>query len=140
MSGDRSTYRDARGNGGPREEASHERVSGRSRIRTRTWDIANTKTADLSVPGPSGTWVFIDEREDTINDVFFYVDMAGMDNAAATVIEIFRPATTLAVVGCLRRRPLEIHKWRDPDTTCQLTPQAKPTVRLMREQRGYGFG
>lgn len=35
------------------------------------------KLADMTEPGPSKTWVFIDEREDRINNGYFYVDMAG---------------------------------------------------------------
>ena len=32
---------------------------------------------DMVDPGPSSTWVFLDEREDSINDGYFVVDMAG---------------------------------------------------------------
>ena len=35
----------------------------------------NTKMASLKDPGPAATWVFIDEREDSINDGWFAVDM-----------------------------------------------------------------
>jgi prepilin-type processing-associated H-X9-DG protein len=31
----------------------------------------------MADPGPAGTWVFVDEREDSINDGYFVVDMAG---------------------------------------------------------------
>ncbi|MFO1500558.1 MAG: hypothetical protein U1G07_19610 [Verrucomicrobiota bacterium] len=34
----------------------------------------------MTDPGPSQTWVFIDEREDSINDGCFFVDMAGFDD------------------------------------------------------------
>ncbi len=37
------------------------------------------KTASLVRPGPTRTWIFIDEREDSINDGWFAVDMAGYD-------------------------------------------------------------
>ena len=36
-----------------------------------------TKTSQMTSPGPSGIWVLIDERDDSINDSFFVVDMAG---------------------------------------------------------------
>jgi len=36
-----------------------------------------TKMDDMNNPGPSMTFVFIDEREDSINDGYFVVDMAG---------------------------------------------------------------
>jgi prepilin-type N-terminal cleavage/methylation domain-containing protein/prepilin-type processing-associated H-X9-DG protein len=35
------------------------------------------KQTDMSDPGPSSTFVFLDEREDSINDGYFVVDMAG---------------------------------------------------------------
>jgi hypothetical protein len=35
------------------------------------------KTSDMTDPGPASTFVFIDEREDSINDGYFVVDMAG---------------------------------------------------------------
>jgi prepilin-type N-terminal cleavage/methylation domain-containing protein len=35
------------------------------------------KESDMSDPGPSRTWVLVDEREDSINDGYFIVDMAG---------------------------------------------------------------
>jgi prepilin-type processing-associated H-X9-DG protein len=84
------------------------------------------KTADLGVPGPANTWVFIDEREDTINDGFFYVDMKGMANAAATVIGDF-PASYHAGGGGLSFADghSEIHKWRDPDTTPPISSTGK---------------
>jgi prepilin-type N-terminal cleavage/methylation domain-containing protein len=34
------------------------------------------KQADILNPGPSATWVFIDEHADSINDGFFHVDMS----------------------------------------------------------------
>ena len=35
------------------------------------------KLADFTDPGPSGTFVFLDEREDSINDGYFVVAMQG---------------------------------------------------------------
>lgn len=35
------------------------------------------KMSDLTVPGPSMTWVLMDEREDSIDDGYFAVNMAG---------------------------------------------------------------
>jgi len=35
------------------------------------------KTSDMTDPGPSRTWVLIDEREDRINNGYFFVDMTG---------------------------------------------------------------
>jgi len=39
------------------------------------------KTSDLTAPGPSMTWVFLDEREDAINYPNFYVEMLGWPSA-----------------------------------------------------------
>ncbi|HMO64489.1 MAG TPA: hypothetical protein PKE47_04565, partial [Verrucomicrobiota bacterium] len=36
-----------------------------------------TKQTEMSNPGPPQTFVFLDEREDSINDGYFVVDMAG---------------------------------------------------------------
>ena len=35
------------------------------------------KDSDFVAPGPSSTWVLLDEREDTINDGYFAVRMEG---------------------------------------------------------------
>jgi prepilin-type processing-associated H-X9-DG protein len=35
------------------------------------------KSTDINNPGPSQTFVFLDERQDSINDGYFVVDMAG---------------------------------------------------------------
>jgi prepilin-type N-terminal cleavage/methylation domain-containing protein len=39
---------------------------------------AYLKESDLTVPGPSRTWLLIDEHELSINDGWFYVDMTGI--------------------------------------------------------------
>jgi prepilin-type N-terminal cleavage/methylation domain-containing protein/prepilin-type processing-associated H-X9-DG protein len=45
----------------------------------------NQKMADLRNPGPAGTWVLIDEREDSINDGWFAVDMVNQGSQAEWV-------------------------------------------------------
>jgi prepilin-type N-terminal cleavage/methylation domain-containing protein/prepilin-type processing-associated H-X9-DG protein len=35
------------------------------------------RMSDMTEPGPSRNWVFMDEREDRINNGFFFVDMSG---------------------------------------------------------------
>jgi len=45
----------------------------------------NSKMPDLQNPGPSDTWVFIDEREDSINDGWFAVDMVNQGPQAEWV-------------------------------------------------------
>jgi prepilin-type N-terminal cleavage/methylation domain-containing protein len=36
------------------------------------------KESDLTLPGPSRTWMLIDEHEQSINDAWFFVDMTGL--------------------------------------------------------------
>jgi len=85
------------------------------------------KMSDLTAPGPSSTWLFIDEREDTINDGFFYVDMRGLDSRANTFIGDF-PASYHAGGGGLSFADghSEIHKWKDPRTTPPIVATGKP--------------
>ncbi len=76
------------------------------------------KFADLTDPGPSQTWVFIDEREDSINDGFFVVD------AAARYAIIDYPASYHNGAGGLAFADghAEYHKWLEPTTTPVLQP------------------
>jgi prepilin-type N-terminal cleavage/methylation domain-containing protein len=46
-------------------------------VNASAWRVYK-KTSDLSVPGPSNLFVFIDEREDSINDGFFGVWPGGI--------------------------------------------------------------
>ncbi len=70
------------------------------------------------IPSPSGTWVFIDEREDSINDGFFVVDVA----AHYAIIDY--PASYHAGSGALSFADghAEYHKWVEPTTTPMLQP------------------
>ncbi len=79
----------------------------------------NSRMSDLQSPGPSDTWVFIDEREDSINDGWFAVDMVNQ-GAGAQLVDIpadyhNRSGTISFADGhCL------IRKWIDPRTIPQL--------------------
>jgi len=118
--GDKSMYSDARGAGGPRVRSiSMNGYLGDPAVGLQTGGYrVYRKTASLSSPGPANTWVFIDEREDTINDGFFFVDMTGMDSPATTQIGDF-PASYHAGGGGLSFADghSEIHRWRDSRTT-----------------------
>lgn len=46
--------------------------------------LTHLRSTDMADPGPSGTFVFLDEREDSINDGYFVVDMAGYPQDTAT--------------------------------------------------------
>ena len=71
----------------------------------------NTKLSDLTDPSPSESWVFIDEREDWINDAYFLVSMA-MSHFMDP------PAMYHAGAGGLSFADghAEIRKWRDADS------------------------
>jgi len=85
--------------------------------------LSYKKTTALSRPGPSSTWVFIDEREDVINDGFFWVDMKGDGNPPANWIGDF-PASYHAGGGGLSFADghSEIRSWKDPRTKPAISP------------------
>lgn len=73
------------------------------------------KMSDITSPNPVNMFVFIDEREDNINDCFFYV--AGFDNVAQAVIGDY-PASYHNNGGGLSFADghSETHKWLDSRT------------------------
>ncbi|HEY4417497.1 MAG TPA: DUF1559 domain-containing protein [Verrucomicrobiae bacterium] len=70
------------------------------------------KMQDLTAPGPSDTWVFMDEREDSINDGLFAV------NAAAHYAIVDYPATYHTGGSCLSFADghTEYHRWLELTT------------------------
>jgi len=81
-----------------------------------TWRVYS-KLSDMVDPGPSKTWVLLDEREDSINDGFFVVQMEGYPNIATTHMVDY-PAGYHNKAGgfSFADGHSEIHKWRDPRT------------------------
>ncbi len=81
----------------------------------------NYKMSDLVNPGPGDTFIFLDEREDSINDGWFAVDMV---NQGPTAQWVDIPAAyhnhcctiSFADGHCLSK------KWLDPRTYPPLTP------------------
>jgi len=53
---------------------------------TGPWRIYR-KSSDFNQPGAARTFVFLDEREDSINDGFFVVDMDGYPNAPVQLVD-----------------------------------------------------
>lgn len=51
------------------------------------------KMSDMTDPGPSMTWTLIDEREDSIDDGYFAVDMTGYPNQPRTIKWVNYPAS-----------------------------------------------
>ena len=87
------------------------------------------KTTDLipvQSPGPSMTWVFIDERQDCINWGNYATDMAGdlPSNPGAYAFDQDMPAFYHSGAAGLAFADghAEIHKWLDPRTTPPLIP------------------
>ncbi len=82
------------------------------------------KYSDMILPGPAKTAVFLDEREDSINDGMFVIAMEGAapsPNAAASpgsygIIDY--PAAYHASAGgfSFADGHSELHRWRDPRT------------------------
>ena len=74
------------------------------------------KMSDMHDPGPAMTFVFLDEREDSINDGYFVVDMAGYPVSPRKIVDY--PASYHNRAGGLSFADghSEIRKWRDPRT------------------------
>ncbi len=73
----------------------------------------------MANPGPSETFVFADERADSINDGCFLVDMSGYpDSTAGGTLTDF-PGSYHNGAGCFSFADgrAEIKRWRDPRTT-----------------------
>jgi prepilin-type processing-associated H-X9-DG protein len=86
------------------------------------------KMSDLIDPGPSMTWLFIDEREDSINDGEMCVSMNGYPDRPQQWVLIDYPASYHNGAGGLSFADghAEIRKWRDPRTR----PALKKGVEL----------
>ena len=76
------------------------------------------KMTDLVDPGPSMTWVFMDEREDSINDGEMVVSMNGYPDRPQQWMMVDYPASYHNGAGGLSFADShsEIRKWRDPRT------------------------
>ena len=77
------------------------------------------KYSDLVDPGPARTWVFMDEREDSINDGEMVVGMDGYPNQPAAWRIVDYPASYHNGAAGLSFADghSEIKKWLDPRTT-----------------------
>ncbi len=75
--------------------------------------------SDVVDPGPALTWLFIDEREDSINDGEFCVGMTGYPDKPQSWMMVDFPASYHGGAGGLSfvDGHSEIRKWQDPRTT-----------------------
>jgi len=78
--------------------------------------------SDMTDPGPSRTFVFLDEREDSINDGMFVVDMNGYPDQPARHRLVDIPASYHGGAGGLSFADghSEIRRWQDHRTTPQM--------------------
>lgn len=78
-----------------------------------------TKFSSIIAPSPSNTFVFLDEREDSINDGTFVVDMAGWPDTPSQHMMVDYPASYHNLAGgfSFADGHSEIKKWTDPRTT-----------------------
>ena len=95
------------------------------------WKIIR-KTSDMTDPGPSKNWLLIDEREDSINDGFFVVDMLGYPDKPTSVMLVDFPASYHNGAGGLNFADghSEIKKWTDPRTTPRLKKGQHLTLNI----------
>jgi prepilin-type N-terminal cleavage/methylation domain-containing protein/prepilin-type processing-associated H-X9-DG protein len=75
------------------------------------------KQSEMIDPGPAMTWVFLDEREDSMNDGFWCTQMSGYPNLATTWIVDYPASYHNRAAGfSFADGHSEIRKWVDPRT------------------------
>ena len=80
-----------------------------------------TNLSSFNNPGPSDTFVFIDEREDSINDGYFVVDMAGYPDRTVKLVDYPASYHNRAAGFSFADGHAEIHKWLDKRTTPEMS-------------------
>ena len=90
--------------------------------------VAYRSMGDIKNPGPSMTWVFMDEREDSINNGFFVVDMAGYPDHPERHRLVNTPASyhNKAATLSFADGHSEIKVWQDPRTFPPVTKRDRP--------------
>ena len=87
------------------------------------------KRGDMVAPGPSETWVLIDERMDSINDGFFVVWMPGYPNLSSTRMVDYPASYHNNAAGfSFADGHAEIHKWVDPRSMPALRHNGRITL------------
>jgi len=80
------------------------------------------KLTEMTQPGPTMTFVLLEEREDSINDGFFVVQMDGYPDISQTYMIDFPASYHGQAAGfAFADGHSEIHKWQDPRTYPPLT-------------------
>ena len=95
-----------------------------------SWKVY-TKLGQMLNPGPSKTFVLLDEREDSINDGFWVLKMDGYPNLASAELVDF-PASYHGQAGgfSFADGHSEIRKWRDARTMPPLNPGGSITYSV----------
>jgi prepilin-type N-terminal cleavage/methylation domain-containing protein/prepilin-type processing-associated H-X9-DG protein len=76
-----------------------------------------SKTSDFVNPGPSGTWVLVDEHPDSMNDGFFCIDMNAYPNLGGAVLPDVPASYHNNACGfAFADGHSEIKRWRDKRT------------------------
>jgi prepilin-type N-terminal cleavage/methylation domain-containing protein/prepilin-type processing-associated H-X9-DG protein len=103
-------------------------ASGSWRPQSGTGWLVYTRMSHMQNPGPSMTWVFVDEREDSINDGYFVVDMAGYPDQPNRWKVVDYPASYHNNAGgfSFADGHSEIKKWTDPRTMPKLSKRDIP--------------
>jgi prepilin-type N-terminal cleavage/methylation domain-containing protein len=86
------------------------------------------KTSQMVRPGPSQTWLLIDERMDSLNNACFWLQTTGIDPLVPNTFTFFNlPASYHGRAGALNFADghAEIHRWLDP--------RAVPKIRDQRD-------
>ena len=80
------------------------------------------KLTEMTRPGPAMTFVLLDERQDSINDGSFVVQMDGYPNLSQTTMVDFPASYHDRAAGfSFADGHAEIHRWQDPRTCPPLT-------------------
>ena len=87
------------------------------------------KRGDMVAPGPSETWVLIDERMDSINDGFFVVWMFGYPTLSSTKMVDYPASYHNNAAGfSFADGHAEIHRWLDKRTMPALRHNGRITL------------
>ncbi|MDG1892851.1 MAG: type II secretion system protein [Verrucomicrobiota bacterium] len=91
------------------------------------WKVYS-KDSDMTAPGPTETFVLVDEREDSINDGYFVVDMAGYPENPGSWKIVDYPASyhNGAATFAFADGHSEIHRWTNARTMPALSKSNIP--------------
>jgi prepilin-type N-terminal cleavage/methylation domain-containing protein/prepilin-type processing-associated H-X9-DG protein len=101
------------------------------------WQVYR-KMSDMTRPGPALTFVFLDERQDSINDGYYVNEMDGFPNISRTKIVDYPASYHGGACGfAFADGHSEIHKWRDARTMPPLTSALQLNIPSANNQDVY---